>query len=377
MSRWNLISLPVEPDEQTKDSLFPHSVSNAYGYDAGYQQRDSLSTGIGYWLKFPSADYLSILGDDRERDTVTVNKGWNLIGSLTHPISSQCVSSIPAGIISSYFYGYRTGYYISDSLKPLRGYWLKVNANGNLIMATPGNNAQPKMLNPSDVLSALNWIQVSDQSRNEQKLYYGTITNEGRSSFDMPPVPPQGSFNVRFETGTLVESCEKNINKEVPVKISGAMYPLVISWTNNLKGNEGYLKIDSKRIGLHKRGDIQIPDSNSRIVLGLPPGLQASLPGQFKLEQNYPNPFNPVTVIKYQLPAESKIMLKIYNLLGQEVRTLADEIQDAGYHSVAWNSTNASGNIVSSGVYFYRLEATCITDPGKKLVRVKKMVLIR
>jgi GH35 family endo-1,4-beta-xylanase len=102
-------------------------------------------------------------------------------------------------------------------------------------------------------------------------------------------------------------------------------------------------------------------------------GLEAvgrSHPEVFALSQNYPNPFNPMTVISYQLPGGNSVKLSIYNLLGQRLRTLVDSYQSAGEHSLVWDATDAKNMPVSSGVYFYRLEA------GGWMLQ-KKMVLIR
>ncbi|MBL7075048.1 DUF1565 domain-containing protein [candidate division KSB1 bacterium] len=76
------------------------------------------------------------------------------------------------------------------------------------------------------------------------------------------------------------------------------------------------------------------------------------VPNKFVLYQNYPNPFNPITTFKYGLPKPSNVSLKIYNILGQEVTTLVDKHQIAGYHQARWD---ASG--VGSGVYFYKITA--------------------
>ncbi|MDI6779007.1 MAG: FlgD immunoglobulin-like domain containing protein [Bacteroidota bacterium] len=100
-------------------------------------------------------------------------------------------------------------------------------------------------------------------------------------------------------------------------------------------------------------------------------------PKIYFLSQNYPNPFNPNTIVKYQLPVGSKVTLKIYNMLGQEVKTLVDEVQEAGYQFIEWNSTNNSGNTVASGIYFYRLEAKSVTDPSKTFTQVRKMLLLQ
>ncbi|MBI4547352.1 MAG: T9SS type A sorting domain-containing protein [Ignavibacteriae bacterium] len=103
----------------------------------------------------------------------------------------------------------------------------------------------------------------------------------------------------------------------------------------------------------------------------------SSLPWEHSLFQNYPNPFNPSTVIRYQLPVQSKVTLRIYNVLGQEVKMLVDEVQEAGYKSVEWNSTNNFSNQVASGVYFYRIDAVSIAEQARSFTQVRKMVILR
>jgi hypothetical protein len=82
-----------------------------------------------------------------------------------------------------------------------------------------------------------------------------------------------------------------------------------------------------------------------------------SLPSEFNLQQNYPNPFNPETIIKFSLPQDSWVTLKVFNLLGQVVITLVDEQKAAGEYTVSWNGKNGQNQDVSSGVYFYRIKA--------------------
>ena len=100
-----------------------------------------------------------------------------------------------------------------------------------------------------------------------------------------------------------------------------------------------------------------------------------SLPQTFNLSQNYPNPFNPTTKIKYDLPQSAQVSLKVYNVLGQEVATLVNGQQSAGYYEATWNGKNNFGTQASSGVYFYRLEAT--GDAGQPFVSLKKMLLLK
>ncbi len=94
------------------------------------------------------------------------------------------------------------------------------------------------------------------------------------------------------------------------------------------------------------------------------------LPGRFALKANYPNPFNNETVINYQLPVNTHTTLTVYNLLGQQVRTLVNGPQTAGSHRVAWDGKDDSGKVVASGVYLYRMEAG-------DYVKTRKLMLLK
>ncbi|MFA6457558.1 MAG: T9SS type A sorting domain-containing protein, partial [Bacteroidota bacterium] len=91
----------------------------------------------------------------------------------------------------------------------------------------------------------------------------------------------------------------------------------------------------------------------------------ANAPKEFALEQNYPNPFNPATVISYQLPVNSHVSLKVFDVIGREVATLVNEVKEAGRYSVMFDASE-----FSSGIYFTRL--VC----GDK-TQVRKMMLMK
>ncbi len=93
-------------------------------------------------------------------------------------------------------------------------------------------------------------------------------------------------------------------------------------------------------------------------------------PVSYNLFQNYPNPFNPTTIISYSIPKVSHVTLKIYDILGREVKTLISADQNNGVHSVQWNGDNNYGTKVSSGIYLYRIEAG-------DFIQTKKMILIK
>ncbi|MCB9249409.1 MAG: T9SS type A sorting domain-containing protein [Ignavibacteriales bacterium] len=90
----------------------------------------------------------------------------------------------------------------------------------------------------------------------------------------------------------------------------------------------------------------------------------------YALFQNYPNPFNPTTLISYALPRSGSVTLKIYDMLGREVKTLVNAEQNSGVNTVQWNGDNNSGSRVSSGTYIYMIKAGEFTQ-------AKKMILLK
>lgn len=90
-----------------------------------------------------------------------------------------------------------------------------------------------------------------------------------------------------------------------------------------------------------------------------------AIPTEYKLGQNTPNPFNPSTIVNYQLPADNYVTIKVYNILGEEVATLVDGFENAGYKSVTFNGSN-----LSSGIYFVRMNSGSYSD-------IKKIVLAK
>jgi hypothetical protein len=101
-----------------------------------------------------------------------------------------------------------------------------------------------------------------------------------------------------------------------------------------------------------------------------------SLPSEFSLSQNYPNPFNPSTTVSYDLPRASRVTIAVYDVLGRLVTTLKDDVQSGGRHSVVWDARNNQGASVSSGVYFYRMEARPTNGTGS-FISLNKMLLMK
>jgi len=132
---WNIISLPVKVEDGQKNALFPTSVSTAFAYIGSYIQKDTIERGKGYWLKFSSAQSIPINGVITKTDTIHVRAGWNLIGTTSASLLVSSIIQQPPGIILSNYYSYSSGYEAVDTIIPGRGYWLKTNAAGILILS--------------------------------------------------------------------------------------------------------------------------------------------------------------------------------------------------------------------------------------------------
>jgi hypothetical protein len=100
--------------------------------------------------------------------------------------------------------------------------------------------------------------------------------------------------------------------------------------------------------------------------------VTAGAPDKFELFQNYPNPFNPATTISYQIPSDSKVTIKIYDILGKEVTIVFDGVQKAGYYENRFDA-----NRLASGMYIYRLTAKTSDDKPHEFSSIKKMMVLK
>ena len=98
--------------------------------------------------------------------------------------------------------------------------------------------------------------------------------------------------------------------------------------------------------------------------------LSGLVPATYQLSQNYPNPFNPETTLRYALPRDEKVQLKVFNIRGQLVKTLVNEDVKAGHHSVIWKGRDDADQMVASGIYFVQMQAGDYRQ-ARKLVLIK------
>ena len=237
---------------------------------------------------------------------------------------------------------------------------------------------------------SLDQITVSDAAGNRQHMFTANASVPlalGFTDFDMPPEPRDSIFNVRFHSGKFIHKLYPDSGlTAIPIRVRFARFPIRVHW--DLKESNGvrYWLINPRnlqqRIELHGKDSLTLPSVNNG-TLGLvaqpdriiPPCYSKTIetyvdqkplkPTEYSLGQNYPNPYNPTTQIIYGLPEDSYVLMKVYNVLGQETAILVDGFQQAGFKSVEFDASR-----LPSGIYFYKLVAG-------KFTSMKKMVLVK
>lgn len=173
-------------------------------------------------------------------------------------------------------------------------------------------------------------------------------------SFAATAVPYQGvtiSWKTGFEVGNAGFQVQRGLTATGPYE---TLNPTLIA----PRSDRTYTLVDgTARAGQTYYYRLADVDLTGRVTLHPPVAVAVPVPSQYRLHQNYPNPFNPVTTIRYELPKSGSVRLEVFDILGRVVRTLVDQMQEAGYHTVSWDGRNDTGEAVNSGVYYLRMEA--------------------
>ncbi len=371
LAGWDMISLPVNVPDNHATMIYPTAISKPFAYQGGYVPLTTMLNGYGYWMKFGDSETVSISGIEVFQDSVNVEKGWNIIGSISTPMPALGLTSQPPGIITSALFGYNGSYYTADTIAPGFGYWIEVNQNGVLNFNAPTGRISPSTVENNTSLADATSLSIRDAAGTQKSLYLIDIANETPRLHllrKLPPPPPSGAFDVRFASGDQLKTVSPKSRNEYPIVISSAVYPLMLSWRTGALRDQVSLTLDGKELVLNGSGSLTLVHPIESISLKTNAGEQS--PSDYRLDPAFPNPFNPSTIIRYGLPVQSRVTLKVYNLLGQVVATLVNETQSSGEKSVTWNAAG-----VSSGMYFIRFAATSLIAGEKSFSRVMKVVL--
>jgi predicted outer membrane repeat protein len=369
LSGWNLVCLPLVVEDANYQSVFPSSIPGTlYGYNVGYYSTDTLEACTGYWLKFPGPDIEQISGVPIPPQTVSLISGWNIISGLSCDIALNDVGDPGDIIIPGTLFGYGLGYYSTDSIKQGNGYWIKTSSAGyiNLNCTTELRKSKNNLAGNTFDLTSFSRIQISDRSGSKQSLYFGgNLEDEiNLESLSLPPLPPEGSFDARLSGGYRV--AEEN---NLVVQVQSSSYPLTVK-VEAMKQTGSSKYVISELIGNEEVRERSLFDGEEVIISNPKVNLlriskDKMVPTKFELSQNYPNPFNPSTIIKFSITDELQVNLSVFNILGEKVIELKNEMMKPGYYEVKFDAT-----IFASGVYLYRIKAG-------EFIETKKMILLK
>ena len=236
------------------------------------------------------------------------------------------------------------------------------------------NGQLPKSNNPQKVYSFLHDLETNQGK--QITIPFVAETNQEIYSFDI-----ELSYDFNAIMYVDIRKTESGNNFQVivndskqgtlriggysiePIKVSGTYLELLFE----VVGNSGYasqIELKSYRINAESE-----QYAIATLVIG---GDQnEGIPKEYKLYDNFPNPFNPETMIKYQVPTANYVSLKIYNMIGQQIKQLVCEEKKAGIYQAMWDGKNEMSKAVPSGIYIYQLRAT------NKFIATKKMLLIK
>ncbi len=363
---WNLVSVPgINPNGQGVNNWwqFRDRNANVYKLQNGYVSVTTTKPGEGYFMKhignrtYNTGDEWPAAGIQIVPHTpINAVAGWNLIGGYENTVLVANLTTTPPGLISRPVFTFAGTFKISNQIEPGKGYLVFLEEPGQINI--PGLMVDGKEKVVEYFRSNWGKLTFTDYSGKDFSLYL--VDDDTDLSFYMlPPVPPEGMFDIRFRSGRMIEQLNSGIHT---VLMKDLEYPVKVRVENmniNLKDDSGQ-KINTD---LHNGAEFTIHSYTINKLL-----IQAGrlvTPNNFYLGQNYPNPFNPSTTIKYSVPVESNVNISLYNVLGELIKTLVDKDLKPGNYEYKLNASD-----LSSGVYLYRLVAGEYTE-------TRKMILLR
>lgn len=361
LNGWNLVSVPgINPDGQGVANWWPGRIGDVFKFNNGYQIITTTTTGEGYWMKHLGAKVYNT-GDEWPaiqivpHNSISAAKGWNLIGGYENSFSTTALTTTPPGLIIGPIYKYSVGYQIAETLSPGYGYWINLTEAG--LINIPNNFANGVGKEAEYIKEDWGRIIISDATGKSYTLY-AVNGNVNPNIYELPPRPPEGTFDIRFGSGRIAEDLNSSVKE---INMSGVTYPLIV----RVEGIDIRLMDESGKIinTILKSGeDIVISEStiHKLMVSG------ELIPAEYALEQNYPNSFNPSTVIEFSLPEDvSNVKLSIYNALGEKIAELVNTSLTAGKYRYQWDAQN-----FATGIYIYELRTN-------NFVSMKKMLLMK
>jgi len=403
---WRLMSWPGQP---VNTSLAHFKLKDGhvfYSWDIEknkYFIPDLIEVGRSYWFRHKYENPVVFSEDSStamplENYTIKLEQGWNMVGNpFSFPVQYEKDSTVDDPITWESI-GEKFGVAPQNELQPWNGYAVYASAESDLILIP----FQEKDSSAQRVANIDGWyLNLKAESPNffHHAAQIGRHENasNGQDLYDTPQLPDinetisllmdlNGNSSFRY-TKDIRDLDE--LNGVWNLRLDGNSDERSMVLSGVLKGSipEGLriaiVDIQERKVsyeilnqGLAIKKDPNL-DYDLKLVAGdidyvatMTEEILNNIPSVYSLSQNYPNPFNPITKMNYALPKRSRVIISVYNVLGQEVTTLLNKEQDYGYHTVTWNGTDRIGKQVASGVYFARLTT-------KNFSQTKKMLMLK
>ena len=190
---WTTVGLPLIVSNSNYQHVFPDAIDNTlFSFDGGYTLETELENGEGYWIRFAQSGYTNFIGYELEEVTISLIEGWNMISGVSEVTTIHTISDPYELVIPNTIYIFDSGYYLVNEFEPGHGYWLRSTGYGDIVISI--NGANNSSLRTRDWLSETHTITI-----NGTDLHFGgDIPDKVLLSYSLPPLPPEGAFDVRF-----------------------------------------------------------------------------------------------------------------------------------------------------------------------------------
>ena len=368
---WDMVGLPVNVSDASQSSVFPGSVEGTlFSFGETYESESEFIPGEGYWINFPYSGHTALDGAELSSLIISLNAGWNIISGISEETYIADIFDPGQIVVPGSLYGFNGTYVNASTLAPGKGYWINAFTSGNITII-PGGDSEKIRSVYIDHSREANVLHINDS-----KLYFGVSIPESELVYyQLPPTPPAGAFDVRFDTNSKI------MKDYGQIEILNDKEYLTISAEFNISQEKRWdwvvISPEGKEYILSEYGSISLSGQITDIILK----KIRRLPTQYTLSQNYPNPFNPRTTLNYEIPEQGDVRLTVYDLLGKEIWNFNQSNLSVGYHSVQWNGIDNDGSPLASGCYLYQLKVSSTSAFGSKpeqlFVQTRKMVLLK
>ena len=376
------------------------------------EKQGSFDPGAAFWII--TRETTSLSGGPgtstqlRPSYAINLSQGWNQIANSYSFDNAVDVMQYAPGTIEPTLYGYDgTGYFTANTMMPGEGYWLWANESTSITFDLGLYDGLARKV--MDEPGALLWegtIAASISTAKDDRNTFGIAgtASEGLDKFDRHEPPVIGKYiSLSFDNSDWEDRGGFYCCDIRPEDADGHVWPFVVrtnqegyvnlnvDWTETMPADWELYLVD---VGFGAARDLKdvakyrFTSTGSEInrQLLLVAGQSSytrkvieeyeMIPDSYTLYQNFPNPFNAITTIRFALPEESMITLKIFDILGREIKTLVSGvICGPGTHFILWDGNDNFGKNVSTGVYFYWFAAD--KDRTTRFSEVKKIVLLK